>query len=191
MNGLYEAEESHYYPEDIDDILDSMIEEAEDYDFAERAPGRPRTIRPGVRPRPGAIRPGQRPGMTPRRSPAPQGGAMAQPRDAASRADLAAMQARLTKVEQGMVSLAAGQARTSVNIATLDRARKVDGALDLASSFRNGELDVFQLVRGTIKGGFVGEPTGAFGNPVLIGVIGLLLNNPNLLDGILNRGGSN
>ena len=44
---------------------------------------------------------------------------------------------------------------------------------------------MYQLLKGATKSGFLGDGTGAMSNPLVIGGLGLLLNNPNLLSGIL------
>jgi hypothetical protein len=71
---------------------------------------------------------------------------------------------------------------------------KIDGALDLAQSLNvaadgRTSLDVFQVVKGSLKSGFLGEPKGALGNPVVIGAAGLLLRNPGILGRLLNPTG--
>jgi hypothetical protein len=55
------------------------------------------------------------------------------------------------------------------------------------SSFDGNSLNAFQLLRGSIKSGFIGEPKGALGNPAVIGGIGLLLQNPGILGQVLGR----
>jgi hypothetical protein len=72
-------------------------------------------------------------------------------------------------------------------IGKLDKQMKIDGALDLAESFTPGGISAFQLLRGAVKSGLLGEGKGALGNPLVIGGIGLVLNNPGILGGLLPR----
>jgi hypothetical protein len=75
----------------------------------------------------------------------------------------------------------------SRELGKLDKRLKIDGALDLAESFAPGGLSAFQLLRGAVKSGFLGEGKGPLGNPLIIGGIGLILNNPGILGGLLPR----
>jgi hypothetical protein len=75
----------------------------------------------------------------------------------------------------------------SRELGKLDKQMKIDGALDLAESFTPGGISAFQLLRGAVKSGFLGDGKGALGNPLVIGGIGLILNNPGILGGLLPR----
>jgi hypothetical protein len=72
-------------------------------------------------------------------------------------------------------------------IGKLDRQMKIDGALELAESFTPGGISAFQLLKGAVKSGLLGEGKGPLGNPLVIGGIGLVLNNPGILGGLLPR----
>jgi hypothetical protein len=87
------------------------------------------------------------------------------------------------KVDQAVRAIA--QDRAAVR--RLEKLGKIDGALDLASSFNGTSIDVFQVLRGLFKSGFLGEPKGALGNPAAIGLTGLVLRNPSIISGILGK----
>jgi hypothetical protein len=78
----------------------------------------------------------------------------------------------------------------SRELGKLDKQMKIDGALDLAEAFTPGGISAFQLLRGAVKSGFLGEGKGALGNPLVIGGIGLILNNPGILGGLVPRTGT-
>jgi hypothetical protein len=83
----------------------------------------------------------------------------------------------------------------SKRIGTLDTRMKLDGALDFASSFallpdattggQNLSINATQILRGVVKNGLLGDSKGALSNPWLVGGIGVLLNNPGIIGGIL------
>ncbi|MEW5250048.1 hypothetical protein [Microbulbifer discodermiae] len=71
----------------------------------------------------------------------------------------------------------------------LHRQQKLDGALEIARSISaadNGlDIDLVQLFQGAVKSGMFGDLSGALGNPALMGGIALLLNNRQLLGGLV------
>jgi len=87
------------------------------------------------------------------------------------------------KVDQAVRAIS--QDRAAVR--RLEKLGKIDGALDLAASFNGTSIDVFQVVRGALKSGFLGEPKGALGSPAVIGLAGLVLKNPGIISGILGK----
>jgi hypothetical protein len=153
-----------YDTEEADAMLDALVE-ADGEEFAERRRSRSR-------------------GRTPPRRP----GAMEAQRNGQG---IKALNDRInaldTKVDQAVKAIS--QDRAAVR--RLEKLGKIDGALDLAQSLNvaadgKTSLDVFQVVKGSLKSGFLGEPKGALGNPAVIGAAGLLLRNPGILGGILN-----
>ncbi|MFG1934409.1 hypothetical protein ACGFK1_27770 [Mycobacterium sp. NPDC048908] len=153
---------AEYDTEQADEMLDALVE-ADGEEFAERRRGRGRR------------------GRAPSRTPAP---AAEMQRNGQG---IKAINDRINALE-GKVNQAVGViARDRSAITRLEKLGKIDGALDLAQSFdlANGRVDVFQVLRGSYKSGFFGTPKGALGNPALIGVAGLLLQNPQILKGAL------
>jgi hypothetical protein len=149
-----------YDTEAADEMLDALVE-ADSEDYSERRRGRSRSRTPERRP---GTMDAQRNGM-----------------------GIKALNDRInaldTKVDQAVRVVA--QDRAAVR--KLEKLNKIDGALDLASSFNAGSIDVFQVVKGSYKIGAFGEPKGALGNPVLIGAVGLLLRNPGILGQVFGQ----
>ena len=158
---LYDIDESEmgdYGPEDADSMLDALVEA--DGDFAERRRSRSRGRAPG------------------RKTGGPEVQRNAQ--------GIKAINDRITALD-GKVNQAVGViARDRAAIRKMEKLAKIDGALDLASSFDPAKgINVFQVLKGSLKSGFLGEPKGALGNPAVIGAVGLFLNNPGILGSIL------
>jgi hypothetical protein len=175
---------------EMDEMLDGLVE-ARESDYSERR-RRGRSRNGGARGVPTAR------GGSAYRTPAAPGGFVTQKQlqEALGRvgADvkrngegIKAINARLsgltTRVDD-VVSVNRIQSRT---IGKLDKQMKIDGALDLAESFTPGGISAFQLLRGAVKSGLLGEGKGLLGNPLMIGAIGLFLNNPGILGGLLPR----
>ena len=76
----------------------------------------------------------------------------------------------------------------SREIGKLNRQMRADGALDIVGSLTPQGLDAFQLLKGAVKSGVLGEQKGALANPWVLAGIGLLLRNPNVLGGVLQPG---
>jgi hypothetical protein len=155
---------SEYDTEEADAMLDALVE-ADGEEFAERRRGRSR-------------------GRTPARTPPRRSGvAEAQRNGQGIKAINDRINALDSKVDQAVRVIA--QDRAAVR--RLEKLGKIDGALDLAASFNptTGGIDVFQVVKGSLKSGFLGEPKGALGNPAVIGAAGLLLRNPGILGQVL------
>lgn len=152
-----EAEIGEYLPEDADAMLDALVEA--DGEFAERRRSRPRG-----------------------RAPARKAGGTEVQRNAQG---IKAINDRITALDSKVNQAVGVIARDRAAIRKMEKLTKIDGALDLASSFDGNSLDVFQVVKGSFKSGFLGEPKGALGNPAVIGAIGLLLKNPGILGSVL------
>jgi hypothetical protein len=71
-------------------------------------------------------------------------------------------------------------------IGKVDKTMKLDGALEFVEAFNptTQAIDVFQLFKGAVASGFIGQTKGPLGNPFVIGGIGLLLRNPGILSGL-------
>jgi len=93
--------------------------------------------------------------------------------------------------------IAVNKAQSS-KIGKLDRQVRVDGAIDFAKGLElkqvkdaNGNTvlalspDLTALYRGAVKSGMFGDLKGMLSNPILIGGITFLLNNPGLLKGLI------
>ena len=175
----------NYGPSEVDEMLDGLVES--DENFAERR--RRRARRGRGKPVPTA------PGRNAYRSPATEGFVtQKQLKDALTRVGvdikrnavgIKTINTRLTGVNTRVDDVVTVSKVQSGKIGRLDRQMKVDGALELVQSFNAGGLDAFQLLKGAVKSGFLGESKGALGNPLVIGGIGLVLRNPNILGGIL------
>jgi hypothetical protein len=150
-----------YEPEEADAMLEALVES----DGAEFAEGRGR---------------GRGRGRTPQRQP---GRADAQ----RNGQGIKALNDRLNALDAKLNQTVSVVAKDRAAVRRLEKLGKIDGALDLVSSFDGTSLDTFQLLRGSIKSGFLGEPKGALGNPAVIGAIGLLLRNPGILGQVLGR----
>ena len=163
---VQEIELGEYETEEADAMLDALVE-ADGEEFAERRRGRSRGRTP------------------PRRS----GVTEVQRNGQGIKAINDRINALDSKVDQAVKAVA--QDRAAVR--RLEKLGKIDGALDLAASVNSDpstgaiSIDVFQVVKGSLKSGFLGEPKGALGNPVLIGAAGLLLRNPGLVGNIFGR----
>lgn len=149
-----------YEPEEADALLEALVE-SDGAEFAEARRGRSR-------------------GRTPQRQPA--------------RADfqrngqgIKALNDRINALDARLNQTVNVVAKDRLAVRRLEKLTKIDGALDLVSSFDGTSLDTFQLLRGSVKSGFLGEPKGALGNPAVIGAIGLLLRNPGILGQVLGR----
>ncbi len=97
---------------------------------------------------------------------------------------------RLGRVSGQVTELAAVNAAQSQRIARLDKLLKLDGVLDLVEGVKVSttdnklEFNFFQLLKGAVKVGALGDAKGFAGNPLVVGGAGLLLNNPDLLNRI-------
>jgi len=175
---------------EMDEMLDGLVD-ARESDFTERK-RRGRGRRGGNRPVPAAR------GGNAYRAPSAPAGAVNQKQlhDALSRVGADAKRngegiktintrlSGLTTRVDDVVSVNQLQSRA---IGKLDKQMKIDGALELVESFTPGGISAFQLLKGAVKSGLLGEGKGALGNPLVIGGIGLVLNNPGILGGLLQR----
>jgi hypothetical protein len=180
-------EDSDMGMSEMDEMLDGLIDARED--FSERRRGRRRGQQKGV---PAAK------GGSAYRAPAAPGGYVTQKQlqDALGRvgADvkrngegIKTLNTRLGTITTRVDDVVAVNKVQSKALGKLDKQMKIDGALDLAESFSPTGLSAFQLLRGAVKSGFLGDGKGPLGNPVVIGGIGLVLNNPGILGGLLPK----
>jgi len=185
--GYADYEDADLGMSEMDEMLDGLVESRRDY--SERRGGKQHGGHKGV--------PSARGGSAYRPPTAPNGYVtQKQLQDALGRvgADVkrngegiktinARMGGLATRVDD-VVSVNKVQSRA---IGKLDKMMKIDGALDLAESFTPGGISTFQLLRGAVKSGLLGDGKGALGNPLVIGGIGLVLNNPGILGGLLPK----
>ena len=188
--GLADYDESDgggYGMSEMDEMLDGMIES----DYSERKRRRGKRGG-GNKPVPAAR------GGSAYRPPAAPGGAVSQKQlsDSLTRVagdvkrngeGIKALNAKVGGLTTRVDDVVAVNGIQSRELGKLDKRLRIDGALDLAESFSPGGISAFQLLRGAVKSGFLGEGKGALGNPLVIGGIGLVLNNPGILGGLLPR----
>ncbi|MDP1913223.1 hypothetical protein [Brevundimonas sp.] len=185
--------------DDVDDMLDALIE-ADDEDLSERK-------RRGRRGRSGGARPPVRTasGTPAYRAPMSAGPVtQAQLKDALGRVGtdvrrnaegIKAVNSQLGRLTGQVKDIASVNGAQSGRIGRLDRLMKLDGAIDFATSFSIDNTsgttllvpNLSQLLRGALKSGMVGsgDAKSALSNPLLIGGLGFLLNNPQVFTGLL------
>lgn len=195
LDEAYDDSDEDYGTEDTDDVLDSLMESSGSGYLAERKRGRGRR---GRTPKRGVKTARGKPAY---RTPPPSaGGAVSQTQlkealgrvgdeDRRNAEGIKTINARLNTLGgqvDGVLAVTASQTRTLTRI---DKQMKIDGAFEFVEAFTptqaGASINVYQLLKGATKSGFLGDGTGAMSNPLVIGGLGLLLNNPNLLSGIL------
>jgi hypothetical protein len=196
-------EPEDYDRSDADDVLDALMESANEYDLAERKRkrgaqrGAQRGAARGQRPVPTANGRNayREPGAASPNAPVNQKqlkDALAQvATDVRRNAEgIKTINGRLGALDgrvSGVIGVAAAHGQ---QIAKLDRQLKIDGAFEFVESFNGTQVDVYQLLKGAVKSGFLGaEGKGVFSNPAVLGGIGLLLRNPSILRNITGAGG--
>jgi hypothetical protein len=192
--------ETEYAAEEVDEMLDSLMESDEDIEWAERR-GRRRGRRGKPSPPPVQTAAGQ----TAYKPPAGAQGfvTQAQLKDALARVGndvrrnamgiktVNTQVGRLTSQVRDVVAVNTVQ---STRLGRLDKQMQLDGALDFATSFQvvsdtSGTSlvpNLPALLRGALKVGAFGNLKGGFANPLVIGGVGLLLNNPQILGGLFS-----
>jgi hypothetical protein len=177
-------------PSEVDEMLDGLVESAEDYAERKRrnkARGRGRSR--ANKPVPTA------PGRNAYRSPTDSGYvSQKQLREALTRVGvdikrnatgIKTVNTRLNGIITRVDDVMSVSSIQSKRIGRLDKRTKNDAVLELVGSLQstNG-LSIFQAYKSAVGGGLIGEGDGAFGNPLVIGGIGLLLANPNILSNV-------
>jgi hypothetical protein len=191
-------QESDSYDTETDEMLDSLLEEA-DEDITERSRKGKRRGRP---PRRKGVPTAK--GAQTYRSPAAPGGYVTQQqfKEALGRVGqetkrnaegIKTVNVRVGKLDGQVTDLATVSKSHSKRIGTIDTRMKMDGALDFASAFSMQTdtagtttlvPDFTQLLRGAVKNGVLGDGKGALSNPWVVGGIGLALR-PGFLGSIL------
>lgn len=69
----------------------------------------------------------------------------------------------------------------TTKIGKLEKQMKIDGVLELVESYDGTTVNLYQVLKGAVKSGFLGDAKGAAGNPWVIGGVGFLLRNPGIL----------
>ena len=200
MNGeAYEAMEmsdlsdvegvENYDSSEVDAMLDGLVESYSDYSERRRPSGR-QGRSPANRNVPTA------PGRNPYRAPAEAGYVtQKQLEEALTRVGvdikrnavgIKTINSRLNGITTRVDDVVGVNKIQSREIGKLDRRTKADAVLELVGSLQqNGGLTAFQAFKSAVGGGLIGDGTGTFGNPLVLGGIGLLLSNPNILGNIL------
>ena len=175
--------EEPYEEEEIDEMLDALVEEdQEQEDLAERRRRRRRSARPVVTPfgRPALPMSGLPPG-----APVTQRQLQAlEMRVARNGQGIRAVNARVNTVNGRVNGVVAVNRAQNRQIGRVDKIIKIDGAFELIEAYSAGAIDLYQLLKGAVKSGFIVQSKGPLSNPLVIGGIGLVLRNPSLLPGI-------
>lgn len=181
-----------YGPSEVDEMLDGLVESAED--FAERK-RRKKARRGKGKPVPTA------PGRNAYRTPSgADGGPVTQKqlKEALTRVGvdikrnatgIKTINTRLTGITTRVDDVVSVNRIQSRELGKLDKRTKNDAVLELVGSIQtNGGLTAFQAFKSAVGGGLIGDGPGAFGNPFVLGGIGLLLSNPNILGNVFGGG---
>lgn len=183
----------------VDSMLDALMDaESESDSYAERKRGGHGRGR-GHRPAPPTAK-----GDTAYRAPTPQGYVTHnQLKEALGRvgedvrrnaAGIKSVNEQVGRISDQVKDVVAVNTAQSARIGRLDRQIRLDGVLDFATSFEltttNGVASISpnlaQLLRGALKSGMIAaDSKAASSNPMVIGGLGFLLNNPQILGGIL------
>lgn len=180
-----------YGPSEVDEMLDGLMESAED--FAERKRRRGRRNRGKGRGVPTA------PGRHPYRGPGDTGYVtQKQLKESLTRVGvdikrnatgIKTINTRLNGITTRVDDVVSVNTIQSRELGKLDRRSKSDAMLELVGSIQqNGGITAFEAFKGAVGGGLIGGGAGAFGNPLVLGGIGLLLSNPNILGNLLPAG---
>lgn len=196
---MFEDDEDEFGEEDdeeINEMLEALMDEAdEDEDLAERRRRRSRRARGRRRRRVPTAK-----GRSAYRSPVAKGYVTQKQMKAAlgrvgkdvrrNASGIKAVNMQLKKVDTRLSGVVTVNRVQSKRIAGIDKRIKMDGALDFAESFNaaTSEINLYQVFKGAIKSGLLGDTKGALANPLVIGGIGLVLNNPGILGGFLGGG---
>lgn len=195
MNEAYETElnelsESEAYDSsEMDAMLDGLVEGYSDYSERRGNSGR----RGGRTPNRGVT---TAPGRNPYRPPQQQGYVtQKQLEEALTRVGvdikrnaegIKTINTRLNGITTRVDDVVSVNKIQSRELRKLDRRTQADAVLELVGSLQqNGGLTAFQAFKSAVGGGLIGDGTGTFGNPLVLGGIGLLLSNPNILGNIL------
>lgn len=189
LDELSEVDEDveDYGPGEVDEMLDGLVES--DMQLAERK----RRRRRGRTPPKGVP---TAPGRNAYRGPTESGPVtQKQLRDALTRVGvdikrnatgIKTINTRLNGITRRVDDVVTVNGIQSREIGKLDRRSRADAVLELVGSLQqNGGLTAFQAFKSAVGGGLIGGGQGTFGNPLVLGGIGLLLSNPNILGNLL------
>jgi hypothetical protein len=177
-------EDEAYGTEGIDEMLDSMISEAEP-EWAERGPSRGRGRTPA--PRTATGRPTYQ-------SPTADTGHVTQKQFKEALVKVGEETKRnaegIKTVNTRVADLTVLTKGYSKRISSLDTRMRLDAALDFASAVSTTstglDLDLTQVIRGVVKNGALGDK-GALANPWVVGGLAVFLRNPTILSGLLTK----
>jgi len=195
-----DAEDYEYAAEEVDDMLDALMLGEDEEDFGERRRRRRRSRRGRMAKR-RPVRTAA--GRSAYRAPVTKAFVTQnQLKDALGRVgkDIRrnAMGIKSVNTQLGRIN---GQLRDVVTVNgvqngrlnKVDKQLQLDGALEFAQSFTVSTdggttslvLNFPQILKGAVKSGMLGDLKGTLANPLVIGGIGLLLNNPQVIGGLL------
>ena len=185
MDEMVEAEMA----EEVDEMLDELVEESdESEDFSERVP------RGLIRRRPISTARGGSAYRTPAAAAAAGFVTQKQLQDALGRvgADVRRNAQGIKTVNgrvDGVVKVNKVQSRA---IGRLDKAMKIDGVFEFIEAYNGtvaaptpGSINLYQVLKGAVKSGYIGQGKGALANPLVLGGVGLVLRNPGILGGLI------
>lgn len=191
-----------YEADETDDMLDALMEAAEDGDFVERKRRRGRRKRGAQRQVPAAK------GKDAYRAPVPPTSVtQKQLEDALTRVGGDVRRNAMgIKTLNGQIGRLNGQVSDVVavnrvqndRLTRFDKQLRIDAALDFVQGLQVTKSttpgspaqitpDLALLIRGAIKSGMLGDMKGALGNPLLIGGAALFLSKPDIVSGLLGR----
>lgn len=97
------------------------------------------------------------------------------------------LNSKLGRARSGIAANAKINRIQSKQIGKINKINKADGVLEFVAAYdaANQSVDAFQLLKGAVKSGMIGTGKGGLSNPYIIGGLGLLLNNSNLLGNLV------
>ncbi len=97
------------------------------------------------------------------------------------------LNSKLARARSGIAANAKINRIQSKQLSKINKIHKADGVLEFVAAYdaENQSVDAFQLLKGAVKSGMIGTGKGGLSNPYIIGGLGLLLNNSNLLGNLV------
>lgn len=94
---------------------------------------------------------------------------------------------KLSRTRSGIAANTKINRIQSTQISKINKLNKADGVLEFVAAYDTAtqSVDAFQLLKGAVKSGMIGTGKGGLSNPYIIGGLGLLLNNSNLLGNLV------
>ena len=174
----FDVDSESFDADEVDEMLDEMMDSDEDYSERRRRRPRPKR-RPVLTAR----------GRTAYRPPAKSSAFVTQKQ---LQTALGRVGTDVRRNAQGIKGLngrvngvVAVNKVQSRSIGRIDKTMKIDGALELVEAYNGSEINAYQLLKGAVKSGYLGQGKGPLSNPLVIGGIGLVLRQPGIVSGLL------